>query len=74
MSLVVTTSTGGHCGRSHQAKEGGLKDLVGLRKQLAHKNKSSVVAKAKTWELEQFREAMERDFWLALWKFWKTIQ
>lgn len=36
-------------------------------------SKLLVVAEAKTCVWKVFKEAMEKDFWLATWKFWETI-
>ncbi len=44
------------------------------RYQEARRAAASVVAEAKTWVWEEFREAMEKDFQLASRKFWQTIQ
>lgn len=36
--------------------------------------RAPVVTKAKTWVWEEFRKDMEKDFWLASRKFWRTIR
>jgi len=39
----------------------------------ARRAAASAVAEAKTRVWEEFKEAMEKDFWLASRKFWQTV-
>lgn len=66
-----------------QAEEGGgLSGMVGWLVDLLNqltctgrpKDAASIVAESKTQLCKEFREAMEKDFWMASRKFWQTSQ